>query len=330
MIGKLFLFKDIGLKVLTISLLGLLTYINYRSINFSAGLQRLLTSLKVIAIFTVIFGLFSSDKGSVSNLIVQNNILSFHWTSVTLYASALTAAFWAYDGWNNITFIAGEITEPQRNIPKSLFIGMGICIITYMLINASILYIFPIDQIAKSKAIAADTASFIWGDIGGAAIAFLIMLAVLGTVNANVFSTARVTFAMSNDNIYFKSASKIHPKYHSPSNALLINFIWSAILVFSGSFDMLTDMLIFVTWFFYGASALGLFVLRYKMPNTYRPYRVIAYPVVPLIFIAFTFCFLCITLVDDIHRYINGQTAIMNSVLGVAITLIGLFFYKKS
>jgi APA family basic amino acid/polyamine antiporter len=93
---------------------------------------------------------------------------------------------------------------------------------------------------------------------------------------------------------------------------------------------MLTDMLIFVTWFFYGASALGLFVLRYKMPNTYRPYRVIVYPFVPLIFIAFTFCFLCITLIDDIHKYVNGQIAIMNSVLGVAITLVGLFFYKKS
>jgi APA family basic amino acid/polyamine antiporter len=122
---------------------------------------------------------------------------------------------------------------------------------------------------------------------------------------------------------------KVHPTFQTPSNALIINALWSSILILSGSFDMLTDMLIFVTWFFYGSSALGLFILRKKMPNQERPYRVWGYPFVPLIFIAFTAFFLVTTLVKDIQNYCNGSSPVINAGLGIFITLIGVVFYRK-
>ena len=122
---------------------------------------------------------------------------------------------------------------------------------------------------------------------------------------------------------------KVHPVFQTPSNALVINALWSFVLILSGSFDMLTDMLIFVTWFFYGSSALGLFILRKKMPEQERPYRVWGYPIVPMIFVGFTIFFLVTTLINDIQNYITGTSPVINAGLGIFITLIGVVFYRK-
>jgi len=329
-IGTIFPLENFGLKGLTILLLSLLTLINYRSAKEGGALQRILTALKIIAMTILIGGLFFSSKGSTDNIVTSSPVMPGGWALVGAYMAAISGAFWAYDGWNNITFVAGEVEDPQKNIPRGLFIGLFVCVIIYALLNLAFIYILPIQAMAASSFVASDAATIAWGSIGGSIIALLVILSTLGAANANVLATARTTYAMGEDNKLFASAARIHPKFQTPGNALLFNLVWSTLLIFSGSFDMLTDMLVFVTWFFYGMSALGVFILRFKIPNTERAYKVWGYPVVPALFIAFVAFYLGSTLYTDITQYQEGKTHLINSLLGLAITCVGIPVYYLS
>lgn len=329
-IGTIFPLENFGVKGLTIFILTLLTLINYRSAKDGGTLQRILTALKIIAMLILVGGLFFSSKGSFSNVFTPSESMPHGWALVGAYMAAISGAFWAYDGWNNITFVAGEVENPRRNIPRGLFIGLSLCVVLYALINLAYSYILPIGSMAASSFVASDAATIAWGTVGGSIIALLVILSTLGAANANVLATARTTYAMGEDNRLFSSAARIHPKFQTPGNALLFNLVWSTLLIFSGSFDMLTDMLVFVTWFFYGMSALGVFILRVKMPNTERAYKVWGYPIVPALFIAFVAFYLGSTLYTDITQYIEGKTHLINSLLGLAITCVGIPVYYLS
>lgn len=326
-IGNIFPLENAGIKTLTLLIIVSLTFINYYSVEYGGTLQRFLTALKAIAILFLIGGILFSGKGNINNLFHNADAQPHGTAIISAYIAAIAGAFWAYDGWNNITFVAGEIQHPPKNIPRSLFGGLFFCIIVYALVNLAYLYVMPIENLAHSSFVAADAATIAWGSIGGSAISLMVILSTFGTTNANVFSTARVTFAMGEQNKWFAWAGKVQPKHKTPGNALWLNATWSAVLIISGSFDMLTDMLIFVTWFFYGMSALGVFILRRKYPNTERPYKVLGYPVITFLFVAFTTFFLISTLYNDIENYINGKATIINSLLGLCITCIGIPLY---
>lgn len=327
-VGTFYLLENAGLKMLTILIIWALTAVNYISVLYGGTLQRVLTALKAAAILLLIGGILFSGEGSVSNFTLPGADFAQKQGSLWgAYIAALAGAFWAYDGWNNITFIAGEIKEPQKNIPRSLFAGLVFCIIIYALINLAYLYVMPIDAMKASAFIASDTATIVWGLAGGGIIACMVMLSTLGTANANILATARITMAMGNESRLFGFAGKVHPQFATPGNALLLNAAWSSILICSGSFDMLTDMLVFVTWFFYGMSALGVFILRHKMKDTVRPYKVWGYPVVTFLFTGFTAFFLISTLYYDITQYMEGVTTVINSLLGALIAAIGIPVY---
>jgi APA family basic amino acid/polyamine antiporter len=330
-IGSILPLQHIGLKVLTGLIVLLFSIINYYSVNYSSGLQRFLTALKAAAIVIIIGGIFFSGEGSVHNFFTATGEPQSIVTPLSAVMASLAGAFWAYDGWNNITFVAGEIKEPQRTIPKSPFAGLVFCILIYFLINLAYLYVLPIDKMAGSAFIASDAAIAAFGSMSGGIIALLVVISTLGTANSNILSTARVTFVMCGENKLLGWGSKVQPRYNTPGNALLLNFGWSLILIFSGSFDMLTDMLIFVSWFFYGMSALGVIILRIQQKQLERPYKVPGYPFLPAIFVTFTFAFLILTLASDIENYQSGKTHIINSVFGITITLAGLplFFWQK-
>lgn len=329
-VGSFYPLQHIGVKLLTVLVVLVLTYISYRSVAYGGRLQRILTALKALAILVLIGSVFFSGKGSWSHLSASAATATAGWDTVLLFMAALSGAFWAYDGWNNISFVAGEIKEPQKNIPLSLLLGLGFCILVYLLINLAFIYLMPINVLAASTFVASDAATIAWGAVGGICITIMVMLFVLGTTNANILATARVTYAMGTNNRLLSWAGKVQPRFHTPGNALWLNAIWTIILIFSGSFDMLTDMLIFVTWFFYGMSAWGVFILRKKMKDIPRTYKVWGYPFVPLIFVLFTSFFLVSTLYNDISNYINGQSPVINSVLGTLITLTGLPVYYFS
>jgi APA family basic amino acid/polyamine antiporter len=167
----------------------------------------------------------------------------------------------------------------------------------------------------------------VFGSMGGAMIALIVIISTFGTTNGNVLATARVSFAMAQEENFFHWVGKVHPKFNTPGNALLLHGVYTSILVLSGSFDMLTDMLIFVSWLFYGLSAAGVFVLRVKMSATPRPYRVWGYPFVPAIFVLFTVFFLSMTLYTDIRLFVEGKSVIINSLFGLLLTALGIPLY---
>lgn len=333
LIGTIFPLQNFGVKAVTILVVIGLTFINYRSTRSGGNIQVVFTILKILAMAMIVFGLLFSGEGNWSNLYEDSSVIRPEgWAFLAALVAATSGAFWGYDGWNNITFVAGEIKDPQRNIPKSLLLGLLICICTYGLITLAYEYVLPIDKVASSQMVASDAAAVVMGAAGGGIIAFMVIVSTFGTTNGNILATARVTFAMAQDKQFFAFAGKVHPRFKTPGNALWIQGVWTSLLVVSGSFDMLTDMLIFVSWFFYGMSALGVFVLRYKMPDRERPYRVWGYPVVPGIFVVFTFSFLVTTLVTDIYLFQTGKTVLINSLLGVLLTALGvpLYWYFKS
>jgi APA family basic amino acid/polyamine antiporter len=188
---------------------------------------------------------------------------------------------------------------------------------------------------AKSKLVAADVAEKCFKG-GGRWIAAAVMVSTFGTTNSIILASARVYFSMSRRNVFPQLLGIAHPKFHTPSASLVVQGIWSVLLLFSGTFDTLTDTLIFVSWIFYALSAYGVFVLRRKEPNTPRPYRVPAYPWIPWIFIAFSTLYLVLTIYNDLANYreavATGKPALINSAFGVALVLIGTpiyWFYRR-
>lgn len=329
-IGDLHPLENFGIKVLSVVLVLSLTLLNYLSVKAGNAFQVISTFLKMGVIAALVCGIFFSGEGSVSNFITAEAPAE-GWGLLSGIVIAMTGAFYAYDGWVNVTFIAGEIKQPQRNIPKSLAVGVFICIAVYVIVNQAYLYILPVEKVAASSLVATDAISVAAGNTAGAIVAAMIVICTLGAINGNVMATARVTYAMGNDSVFLRWAGNTHPKFQTPGNALWLHGIWTSVFIITGSFDMLADMFVFITWIAYGLGAVGIFMLRKRMPDHPRPYRVWGYPIVPILFILFSAFYLIVTVVSDVSNYLAHRQPVINSVLGLAITALGLplYFYFK-
>lgn len=331
-IGKISLLEDIGRKILTIAIIGFLTIVNYFGVVYGGGISNFFTTLKILIIILIVGLAFFFGGGSVDNLTaVAPHFDASSAGIIAGLAGAMAAAFWAYDGWNNVTYLAGEIKNPQSTLPKALFIGTVIVISIYLLINVAFLYVIPVEEMAGSERIASDVAQKAVGSFGAGLVAAAVMISTFGTSNGTIMASARVYFKMSQRGMFFDAIGKIHPRHRTPANSLLLQFSWTAILVISGTFDILTDMLIFVSWIFYALGAYGVFILRKKMPNEPRPYKVWGYPYLPIIFIIFAFVYVVITLYNDISNFAQNKTELINSVFGLLLVSPGipLYFYFK-
>jgi len=331
-VGKIFPLENIGVKSLTILLIWLLTLVNYRSTRSGDHVQVIFSFLKIAAMVFLVAGIFIFGKGSFSNF--SHPASHTGWSLILAMVAATSGAFWGYDGWNNITFMAGEIKNPQRNLPIGLMMGLLIVISIYILLTLAYSYALPITIISSSSLVAADAASSSFGFGAGALIALMVMVSTFGCTSGNILATARVTFAMAREKMFFTAIGNVHPNFKTPGNALLLHGFWTSLLILSGSFDMLTDMLVFVSWLFYGLGAVGVIVLRKKLPNAERPYKTWGYPYVPIIFIAMASLFLILTLYNDIKNYRDGTSPFINSVFGLVLASMGIPFYfyfrKKS
>jgi APA family basic amino acid/polyamine antiporter len=333
-IGRFYLLENIGVKGLAVLLIIIFTWINARSLKAGGAVQVFFSGLKVFALIFLISAIFFSGKGNILNLTTASvNFDRSYWHQLTAFIAATTGALAAYDGWNNLGFISGEIKNPNRNIPRGLIIGLCTCILLYVLTTEAYLYMLPVDVMKNSKLVASDALYKVMGIAGGGFVAVLVLLSTAGGTNSNILPCARVVFAMSEEKNFFAFAGKVNPKYHTPSNALWFQAAWATILVLIGSFDMLMDMFVFITWIFYGFAAYGIFVLRKKMPLAHRPFKLKGYPYLPIIFIMFSSLYVVITLYNDTSNYIAGKSPIINSVFGLLLTAIGVplywYFRKK-
>jgi APA family basic amino acid/polyamine antiporter len=333
MLGDIFPLANMGGKLVAVCIISLLTYVNIRGVRVGATLQKISTSTKVLAILCVVGIAFiaGSSIGSTANWssVTTGGAGLTGTTLLTAIAFTVTSAFWAYDGWGNVTNLGGEVKNPQRTIPRAVILGTLTFISVYLLMNLAYFYILPVDVVANAPGdrVASLMVSTVIGGAGGVLVAALIMLSTFDTTNSSILSNARVYYAMANHGVFTPKAAAVHPKYHTPHVALLLQGIWAVTLVLTGSFGLLLDMYIFVNWLLYVFMALGVFILRKRNPNAERPFRTPGYPLVPLVFILFATTYVVVTLVTDIQAYNAGERPILQSVTGLVLVLAGLPFY---
>jgi basic amino acid/polyamine antiporter, APA family len=316
LIGNIYPLRDIGVTAVAISSIIFLGVVNYFGVQFGGFVQDLFTFLKLAAIGAIIVLAFLFGHGSVHNFFPLWGMPSSG-ALLGAIGVAMIATLWSYDGWNSLTYLAGEVKEPQKNIPIALVVGTIIIIFIYVLTNLAYLYILPIGEIATSKLVAADVMEHIFNGYGGAIIAAMVMISTFGTVNATSMTTARVFFAMAKDKLFFKSLGDIHPKYRTPGKSLIVQAIWASILTLTGTYDQIFTYVIFAGWIFYALGAAAIFIVRKKMPSLNRPYTVPLYPYIPIVFIIVATWF--------VFNTIKEQTA--DSMVGLLFVLAGIPFY---
>jgi APA family basic amino acid/polyamine antiporter len=288
--GVFYPFQDFGVKLAAIALILILTGLNISGLKSGAGVSKAILILVFAGLITiVIFGL-SSVTTSPSNFLDVKELTNGTVTLSSFY-TAMLAAFWAYQGWVSVGFIGGEVKDPTRNIPKGIVTGVFIVIFIYLLVNVTYLTLLTIPQLVQihesgNQIAAVEAVRTFWGTAGVMFISVLILVTTLGCTNASILTGARPYYAMAREKLFFSGIAKIN-KANVPSNSLMWQGIWASVLVMSGTFDQLTDMIIFAVFIFYGATALGVFILRRRMPDVHRPYKVWGYPYVPAIFILF-------------------------------------------
>jgi APA family basic amino acid/polyamine antiporter len=319
-------FDNFGVKALTIALIAGLSYVNYRGMRGGEGLSRIILILVTATIgLTIVLGL-TIGGGSFQN--IQNDAVGFvhrpWWDGDLLKAIfvSMLASFWAYEGWATTGYIGGEIKNPNRNLPLALVFGVLFVIVVYVSVNFTYLYVLPIDQmVAVNKSpngiAAVEVLRSFLGGGGALFISVLILFTTFGAANTTALMPPRLYYSMAREGMFFKSAAYIHPTYNTPSKAFLIQAVWTSLLVLSGSFDQLTDMLVFASFIFYGATTLGVFILRYKMPDAPRPYRAWGYPILPVVFILFCLALIGMTLISRPRE----------ALLGLGLMLSGVPFY---
>jgi APA family basic amino acid/polyamine antiporter len=209
----------------------------------------------------------------------------------------MIACLLGYDGWVQMSFVAGEIKNPQKTILRALAIGMTIVAAVYLLANAAYLRVLSIPEIAASDHVGASAAERAMGPAGGTLVSLIIMLSIVGTLNGCFLTSPRVYFAQARDGLFFRKFGEVHPKYQTPGFAIVAQALWSAVLVISGSYDTLVDYAMFATWLFYGLMVSGVMVLRRTQPDLPRPYRMWGYPFTALLFLAVTGWFLVNTII---------------------------------
>jgi basic amino acid/polyamine antiporter, APA family len=288
--GVFFPFQDFGVKLMAILLILILTGLNISGLKSGAGVSKAIMLLVFIGLFTiVIFGLGSATTRPAD--FMNLNELTGGTVTVSAFYTAMLAAFWAYQGWVSVGFIGGEVKDPKKNIPKGIITGVFIVIFIYLLVNVTYLTLLSIPQLEKihesgNQIAAVEAVRTFWGTGGAMFISLLILVTTLGCTNASILTGARPYYAMAREKLFFPGIAKIN-NANVPSNSLLWQGLWASMLVLSGTFDQLTDMIIFAVFIFYGATTLGVFILRRRMPDAHRPYKVWGYPFVPAIFILF-------------------------------------------
>ncbi len=318
--GVFYPFEGFNVKLTAIILIMLLTSFNSKGLRLGADLSTILLLLVLAGILSIIvFGSTSPQADMAASFTMAT--APSQPVTISAVFTAMLAAFWAYEGWNSVGFLGGEIKNPHRNVPISIATGLFIVIILYLLANITYLSLIPassFEQIhAAGNSIAAvESVKVFWGAGGVFFISMLILLSTLGCTHATILSNSRTSFAMAKEGLFFPKMAKINSS-RVPGNALWYQGVWASILVLSGTFDQLTDMLIFAAFIYYGATTLGVFILRKRMPQAERPYKVWGYPVVPAIFIVF-----CIFLIGN-----TLMTRPREAAIGLTLILLGIPFY---
>jgi basic amino acid/polyamine antiporter, APA family len=293
-----------------------ISILNYIGIKKAGEFQLVFTILK-IAIILGIVGVCFSGIGDVPERGWSNFASTFVGAKggIAGFMAALVAALWAYDGWNDLNMVAGEVRRPERSIPIALIAGMAIVGVLYMLVNAAVQYVLPASAIAASPRPASDAVALVMGRMGAGIVSAGMALSMLVGLNGTIMSGARVPFAVARDGYFFRALADVHPRFHTPSTAIIVQAILSILLLLLGAnFRQLFSLAIFAEWLFYMIAGSTIFVFRTREPDAPRPYRMWGYPVVPAVFVIVAAALLVYTFQNDWPNSGYGLLVIMAGI----------------
>jgi APA family basic amino acid/polyamine antiporter len=294
----------------------LISLLNYLGVKKAGEFQLVFTLLKVAIILGIVFVCFSG-AGNATGRGWSNFAGTFAGAKggIAGFMAALVAALWAYDGWNDLNMVAGEVKHPERNIPIALIAGVGTVGVLYILVNAGVQYVLPANVIAASPRPASDAVALIMGHMGASIVSAGMAVSMLVTLNGTIMSGARVPYAVARDGYFFSALAEVHPRFHTPSVAIVFQAAMSiALLLLGGNFRQLFSLAIFAEWLFYMIAGSTVFVFRWRDPDAPRPYRMFGYPFVPAVFIG----------VAGILLYYTFRGDWPNSLYGLLVILAGI------
>jgi basic amino acid/polyamine antiporter, APA family len=298
-------------QVFAMVLILLLGLINYFGVKIGGNVQIVVTAVKVgLIAFIILAGLFYSHPVDAAAPIPAPPI-------ATGFIAALVAALWAYDGWNNVGMVASEVKDPKRNLPLALIGGTVAVIAIYMLANWAYFRVLTPAEVGAHKLVAAEMLERVQGPAGAAAVSIAAMISIFAALNGSILTGARVPYAAARDGLFFRSAARVHPAFHTPGVAIMMLTAWSSLLVLSGKYEQLYTYVIFSSWILYAMATAAVFVLRRKRPDLPRAYKTLGYPVVPFLFLLGAAILEVSTLVHQPRE----------SIAGILLILMGLPFY---
>ena len=314
------------IQIIALASILIVTGINCLAVKVSGGVAAALSAIKIGLVLFVGIGAFRLASGADWSHVWMadvggacEGVSSAARFGLGGFVAAMLGAAWAFDGWNNVTLVAGEVQNPHRNLPRALIGGLLLIMALYLFVNLAYFYVLSPTEVASvstKSSVATEVAQRFLGPLAVSFIAVALLSSTFGTLHTSILTGARVPYAMARDGLFPRSLSKVSPRTHVPTGALIVQAIWACILViaFSSSFDILTDYAIFGLWIFYGLVTAAVFILRRKMPDAERPYRAWGYPVVPILFLLVTAFILVITLwgvrgdvVDGVGLILHGQ-----------------------
>jgi APA family basic amino acid/polyamine antiporter len=304
------------IKLMAIASIVLLTVVNCFGVKVGAMVQNGFTLIKIVALAALIAICVGLSDGGLA--FSASSLPAMPLTSLLgPIALAMIAVLWAYDGWIEITFVAGEVRDPDRNIHRSLILSMLIVITMYILVNIGYMAVLSFEAMASSQLVASDAAAAVLGSGGAAFIAASVVVSTFGANNGFIITGARIYYAMATGGYFLKSFGRVHPTFKTPIPSLIGQGLWACALVLTGTYEELFTYIVFASWVFYAMSCIGVIILRRRQPDRPRPYRTWGYPFTPVLFVVFA-CLLVVSSIVEAPR---------ESFIGVAMIASGIPAY---
>lgn len=315
-LGYFFPMDSVAIKTVAIASILFLTVINCFGVKLGALVQNGFTFVKIAALGALILLSVLLSGGSAANF---SPLLPSVAASSLLgpILIAMIAVLWAYDGWIEITFIAGEVIQPEKNIHRSLILSTAIVVALYVAINLGYIYVLGLEKISRSQLVASDAATVLMGPTGAAFAAAAVVISTFGANNGFVITGARIYYAMAKQQLFFRSFAGVHARYSTPVPSLIGQGIWASTLVLTGTYEQLFTYVVFASWVFYAMACAAVFILRKRWPERDRPYRTWGFPYTPIVFILFA----SVLVVSSIWQ--NPR----DSLIGVGMIVSGIPMY---
>jgi basic amino acid/polyamine antiporter, APA family len=296
-------------NIVSLALVATLSAINYVGVKEGAWVQRIFTSLKIAGLGLIIgVAIFSPPHAKAA--------VAAPW-SYTGIGLAATACLMAYNGWSYVSFVAGEVKNPQRNLPRALALGMCVVMALYVFANVAYMNVMTVPEIAATERVGAAVAERTMGQAGGTVLSIIVLLSIIGAVNGCILTGARIPFAQARDGNFFSRFGRVHPRFETPAFAIAVQGLWAGVLILTGSYETLFSYTMISAWVFYTLSVMAVWVLRRKMPDAPRPYKMWGYPVTLWLFVIVSIWFMVDALINQPRT----------SLIALGISAAGIPFY---